>query len=175
MEHRMFNVLSFNLVLNTAIFFVIANIYIRPHLDTMKASAILVPILLLHMARHLGLMFLSPGVVAQGMPLEFAVPAAVGDFIAACLAGISLWFMLRNHPVTRPATWLFNIWGTADLILAITLATIYEAERYMGAAYWIPAFWVPALLVTHYLTFVILIKHWHLATHREGRLKQGST
>ena len=28
-----------------------------------------------------------------------------------------------------------------------------------GAAYWIPAFWVPALLVTHYVTFIILRKH----------------
>lgn len=30
----------------------------------------------------------------------------------------------------------------------------------MGAAYWIPAFWVPALLMTHYITFVVLLKHW---------------
>ena len=30
----------------------------------------------------------------------------------------------------------------------------------MGPAYWIPAFWVPALLVTHYITFVILLKYW---------------
>jgi Putative heavy-metal-binding len=25
---------------------------------------------------------------------------------------------------------------------------------------WIPAFWVPALLVTHYITFVVLLKYW---------------
>jgi hypothetical protein len=30
----------------------------------------------------------------------------------------------------------------------------------MGPAYWIPAFWVPALLVTHYITFIILWKYW---------------
>jgi len=30
----------------------------------------------------------------------------------------------------------------------------------MGPAYWIPAFWVPALLVTHYITFIILGKYW---------------
>jgi hypothetical protein len=30
----------------------------------------------------------------------------------------------------------------------------------MGPAYWIPAFWVPALLVTHYITFIILTKYW---------------
>jgi hypothetical protein len=41
--------------------------------------------------------------------------------------------------------------GTVDLIVAITLTTIYGASAYMGPAYWIPAFWVPALLVTHCL------------------------
>jgi hypothetical protein len=43
-----------------------------------------------------------------------------------------------------------------DLVIAIALATIYDAGPHMGPAYWIPAFWVPALLVTHYVTFVVL-------------------
>jgi hypothetical protein len=46
-----------------------------------------------------------------------------------------------------------------DLINAIPLATCYKPAAFMGAAYWIPAFWVPALLVTHYITFVFLIRH----------------
>jgi hypothetical protein len=50
--------------------------------------------------------------------------------------------------------------GTLDLINAITLATLYKAAPFMGAAYWIPAFWVPALLVTHYITFLVLLKYW---------------
>jgi hypothetical protein len=41
---------------------------------------------------------------------------------------------------------------------AIALATLYGAPDFMGPAYWIPAFWVPALLVTNYLTFVLLLK-----------------
>ena len=56
--------------------------------------------------------------------------------------------------------WIFNIEGTIDLITAITLATLTGASEWMGPAYWIPAFWVPALLVTHAITFVVLIKHW---------------
>ena len=50
--------------------------------------------------------------------------------------------------------------GTLDLFNAIILATIFRAQPYMGATYWIPAFWVPALLVTHYITFVFLWKYW---------------
>jgi hypothetical protein len=55
--------------------------------------------------------------------------------------------------------WLFNIEGTLDLIAAIILATAYDASPHMGPAYWIPAFWVPALLVTHYITFIILRRY----------------
>jgi hypothetical protein len=39
---------------------------------------------------------------------------------------------------------------------AIVLSTLFGAPPYMGVAYWIPAFWVPALLVTHYITFLVL-------------------
>jgi hypothetical protein len=54
--------------------------------------------------------------------------------------------------------WIFNIGGTVDLIAAISLATLFDASRFMGPAYWIPAFWVPALIVTHYITFVLLLQ-----------------
>jgi hypothetical protein len=50
--------------------------------------------------------------------------------------------------------------GTLDLFVAIALATIYGAAASMGPAYWIPAFWVPALLVTHYITFLVLRQSW---------------
>jgi hypothetical protein len=30
----------------------------------------------------------------------------------------------------------------------------------MGPAYWIPAVWVPLLLVTHYVTFILLRRRW---------------
>ena len=59
---------------------------------------------------------------------------------------------------TKLLVWVFNVVGSFDLISAITLATAYNAAPFMGPAYWIPAFWVPALLVTHYLTFLVLLR-----------------
>ena len=47
-----------------------------------------------------------------------------------------------------------------DLLAAITMATIYNAPVAMGPTYWIPAFCVPLLLVTHYVTFVLLRNPW---------------
>lgn len=116
----------------------------------------LLPILLLHSLRHLGLMFLAPGATYAGIPPQFAYPAAFGDLLTALLAMAAIVPVWRNARSARYFLWIFNVAGTADLVAAITLATLYGAAPYMGAAYWIPAFWVPALLVTHYITFVVL-------------------
>ena len=90
------------------------------------------------------------------MPAQFAYPAALGDVLAAALAFASLGAVVRNHRVGRILVWMFNVEGSLDLMAAIVLATVYGAPVYMGPAYWIPAFWVPALLVTHYITFLVL-------------------
>lgn len=118
------------------------------------------PILLLHSFRHLGLMFLAPGATYPGIPPQFAYPAAFGDLVAALLAVAAIPPVIMNMRAGRLLVWIFNVEGTLDLIAAIALATIYGAAPHMGPAYWIPAFWVPALLVTHYMTFVILRKYW---------------
>src|SRR6266478_2461721 len=149
-------ILTVNLVITTVVFYVAARIYVLPRLGEFRQQTVLLPILLLHSLRQLGLMFLMRGATYPGMPLQFAYPAAIGDFITAALAFAAIPSVAKNLPVGRSLVWIFNIFGTLDLIAAITLATIYNAPIYMGAAYWIPAFWVPALLVTHYITFIVL-------------------
>ena len=147
------NILTVNLVFSTFVFWIAARIYLIPKLHRLDASAVVLPILLLHALRHLGLMFLAPGAVYSGIPPAFATPAAYGDLLAAVLALLAIAAVTAKSQVARPVVALFNIEGTLDLISAITLATIYNAAPFMGPAYWIPAFWVPALLVTHYIVF----------------------
>lgn len=156
----MINILALNLVFSTIVFWVACRIYIVPHLSRATYRDVLVPIFLLHMLRHLGLMFLSPGATYPGLPMAFAYPAALGDFGAAALASLALYLVLNRSAAAKSATWAFNIWGSIDLAAAIFLATYHDAEPFMGPAYWIPAFWVPALLASHYLTFVILVRYW---------------
>jgi hypothetical protein len=150
------NILTTNLVLSTLVFWIAARLYLLPKLAQISPRAVLLPILLLHSFRHLGLMFLAPGATYAGIPEQFAYPAAFGDLLAALLALAAIIPVARDARAARPFVWIFNVEGTLDLIVAIALATVYGAASYMGAAYWIPAFWVPALLVTHYLTFVLL-------------------
>ena len=155
------NILTVNLVLSTLVFWVAARIYVVPNLARWSPQAVFVPILLLHSLRHLGLMFLAAGGVYEGMPSQFAYPAALGDLLTAALAMAAI---LTGTP--RWLVWVFNVVGTLDLLAAITLATLYGAADFMGPAYWIPAFWVPTLLVTHYLTFVVLTERTWTAALR---------
>ena len=156
-------VLPLNLIANTAIFYVAARLYLLPLISRVRPQQILVPILLMHSTRHLGMMFLTRGATYPGLPQEFAYPAAFGDLVTAIIAFVAIPLVLRGSALAKPMVWTFNIFGTIDLLAAITTATIYNAPVAMGPAYWIPAFWVPLLLVTHYVTFIVLWKHWNRA------------
>jgi hypothetical protein len=152
------NILTLNLAFSTLVFWVAAKLYVLPTLSDCEPSTILLPVLLLHSLRHLGLMFLAPGAVYPGIPPQFTHPAAYGDLLTAVLALLAIPAVASRARSAKVLVWIFNIVGSLDLIDAITLATVYDAAPFMGAAYWIPAFWVPALLVTHYLTFLVLLR-----------------
>ena len=149
-------ILTLNLVANTAIFYIAVRLYLVPLLPRLRPQQVLLPILLLHSTRHLGMMFLTRGATYPGLPAQFAYRAAFGDLLTAIIALVTIPLLIRSSAMARPVVWFFNIFGTIDLLLAITLATVYNAPASMGPSYWIPAFWVPLLLVTHYVTFLVL-------------------
>src|SRR6266850_8405896 len=108
-------VLPLNLVANTAIFYVAARLYLLPLVPRVRPQQILVPILLLHSTRHLGLMFLTRGATFPGMPAQFAYPAAFGDLLTSILAFASIPAVAKGWKSDRTMVWTFNIIGTLDL------------------------------------------------------------
>ena len=98
-----------------------------PLLTRVRPQQILVPILLLHSTRHLGMMFLTRGATFPGLPPQFAYPAAFGDLLTAALALVAIPLVLRGSRMAKPLVWFFNIFGMVDLLAAITTATIYNA------------------------------------------------
>jgi hypothetical protein len=53
------NILTLNLAFSTLVFWVAAKLYVLPRLSDCEPRTILLPVLLLHSLRHLGLMFLA--------------------------------------------------------------------------------------------------------------------
>src|SRR5260370_36742975 len=119
-------VLPLNLVANTVIFYVAARLYLLPLVSRLRPQQILVPILLLHSTRHLGMMFLTRGATYPGLPPEFAYPAAFGDLLTAIIAFLAIPLVLRGSPLARPIVCTLNMFGTHDMLAALTMATIYN-------------------------------------------------
>lgn len=131
--------------------------YIWPKLRSRERAEALRPLLVLHSFRFEGLAFLVPGVVSPNLPAAFARSAAYGDLIAAVLALLTLLFLQSRAGIV--IVWIFNLWGTADLINAFYQANHAGMQAgQLGAAYFIPTLIVPLLLITHGLVFRILFR-----------------
>ena len=107
-----------------------------------------------HAFRHIGMVFLVPGVVSQPLPDSFAIPAAYGDLAASLLALLALAALRTGWAGALALVWLFNIVGTVDLLNALRHVNV--APNF-GAAWYIPTFLVPLLLITHFMIFIRLI------------------
>ena len=133
--------------------------YIWPELRERPSPESLKPILLLHGFRFLGLALVVPGVVSPELPAAFAQPVAYGDLIAAILALLALATLgTRTGTVL---TWVFNTFGTADLLFAFYQGgriSLPNTPGLLGAGYFILTAYVPLLFITHGLAFRILLR-----------------
>lgn len=141
-------------VLSLVVVGLVAKWELAPRLARLPLADALFWLVLPHAFRHVGMVFLVPGVVAQPLPTDFATMAAYGDLTAGVLALTALVF-LRSHWVGAMfIVWLFNVVGTLDLFNALRHV---DAVPGFGAAWFIPTFLVPVLLVTHFMIFARLL------------------
>ncbi len=128
---------------------------LAPWLENKSAHDALFWLALPHAFRHVGMVFLVPGVVAQPLPGAFANPAAYGDLATGVLALLALIALRSGWTGALALVWLFNIFGTVDLLNALRQA---EVVPDLGAAWYIPTLLVPLLLVTHFMIFARLLR-----------------
>ena len=130
--------------------------YIWPELRPRPRAERLRPVLMLHSFRFIGLAFLVPGVVSPDLPSAFAHSAAYGDMAAAILALLSL--LLLPSAAGCAGAWIFNLWGTVDILNAFYQGNHAGLQAgQLGAAFFLPTLVVPLLLITHGLAFRILL------------------
>lgn len=140
-------------VLSLVVYGLLAVWVLRPWLVRQALPDVLFWLALPHAFRHLGLVFLVPGVVDPAMPGQFSGAAGYGDLAAGLLAIASLVALRQRWGIMLPLVWLLNIVGIVDLANALQQV---EVVPYFQSAWYIPTFVVPALIVTH----VLMV--WHL-------------
>jgi hypothetical protein len=112
--------------------------------------------------RFLGISFVVPGVVSGALPRTWSVPAAYGDLIAGALAIVAIVVTAAIPAWANVAVWIFNIWGTEDLLFAFFQgARVRLDPGSLGAAFYVVTAIVPPLLVTHVLIFALLLRSAH--------------
>jgi len=62
-------------------------------------------LILPHTFRHIGMVFMVPGIVAQPLPNGFAIPAAYGDLAAGLLALLALIALRTRWAGAVPQVW----------------------------------------------------------------------
>ncbi len=133
-------------VLSLVIFSLAARWYFAPRLAGKPMNDALSILLLPHAFRHIGLVFLVPGLVGENLPRDFAAGAAYGDFASGLLALASILALRGKLRFALVLVAVTNLVGVIDLVVALSQATVIPQ---LGVAWFIPTFIVPALLVTH--------------------------
>jgi hypothetical protein len=137
----------------------VTKLYILPRLRMLNQKDALVPLMVPHAFRFIGLSFLVPGVVSPSLPSAFAAPAAYGDLIAAVLAVVATGAVTSSTSWALVLVWLFNVWGAAGLLYAFYEGNLVLVDPgALGAAFFIPTLVVPPLLITHGLIFWLLLR-----------------
>ncbi len=142
-------------VLSLLVIGLLAKWTLSPWLESLPRRRALFWLTLPHAFRHVGMVFLVPGVVAQPLPEAFAIPAAYGDLATGLLALLALIGLRSSWAGALALVWVFNIVGTVDLLNALRHVDVAPS---FGAAWYIPTFLVPLLLVTHFMIFRRLLK-----------------
>jgi hypothetical protein len=114
--------------------------------------------------RVLGAMFLALW-TQNRMPGEFALPAGTGDVIVGLAAPIVAWLNAAHSPSARNATIAWNIFGVADLVIAVGSGFLTSPSPYQMLAFdrpneliveypfvLVPAFFVPLSIILHVLS-----------------------
>ena len=154
-------VFGLSILMSFVAFGLTTKLYILPRIRVLPRDDALVPLILPHAFRFIGLSFLVPGVVSPSLPAAFAVPAALGDLVAAILAVAATLAVNGRASWATAVVWVFHVWGAVDLLHAF-----YEGlvgipgfdPRTLGAAFFIPTAIVPPYLVAHGLIFWLLLR-----------------
>lgn len=162
-------ILNLQVVMALGVYIVIYRIYLRSWFKAQSFGSAVLPLLLLHVFRYLGLMLLAPGQIDPALPREALLVIAWGDFASGACALVAA---IAVHHRWPPATWLvglFSLVGFADFfVVGVTAAKIGIFDADIGMMWFLAAFFAPALLLSQIYIAYRLVRNRHFL-HGETR------
>ena len=171
----MSNLIIINIQVLSAIciYLLIYKVYLRDWFNSRDFGAAVLPLLILHSFRYLGLGLIVDGQIAQEVPREALQIMAYGDFasaVAALLAAIAIAAKSQKGP---HMVFLFSVIGIADLM--VVGPTAYNAGIFnadIGTMWLILVTLAPALVLSHIYILLRLKSHCKSCEKTEQNMRK---
>lgn len=164
-------IFNLHLVLGYVAWLLCTSAYIFPKLKAMDPVDAQRAIATLHSFRFFGLVFILPGVVGHSLPLNFAPFAAYGDLATGLLAMLAL-LTIRVRALFLSFVVAFNLVGAVDILVdyyhGVKLA-LPASSGELSSTYAIVIVYVPLLMITHFISFYLLLRRRPEATRATRR------
>ena len=127
-------------------------------LSASKISSYTTALITIQVVRIIGALFLFE-YQKGNLPAVFAIPAGVGDILVGITAPIVALSIRKGSPLTLALALTWNALGIADLVYAVTVASLggatYVLTSYLAV---IPAVFVPLAIILHVAAIVFLVR-----------------
>jgi hypothetical protein len=141
-------------------FYFIFKWYVFPRLANLTIYDALVPMVLIHGLRYLGMVFMVDTQVYDAFPDDLAFTVGIWDYTTAILAILTAFALKNKWTFAIPLVWVFNIFGFTDLIVAFPQVFAIEFYNYdLGTMWW--AFTTIGIVnvISHFYIFYRLIQN----------------
>lgn len=148
-------ILNIQATMALCIYILIYRVYLRDWFKARDFGAAVLPLLILHSFRYLGLNMLVTGQMAPDIPREALQIMAYGDFAAGFTALLAAIAIAYKSKIGAMLVFVFTIVGVSDLIIVAPTAfnaNVFDAD--MGMMWFLLLVYAPTLLLSHiYIIF----------------------
>ncbi len=111
--------------------------FVFPKLAKLSIYDALVPMVLIHGLRYLGMVFMVDTQVYDAFPDDLAFTVGIWDYSTSILAIITAFALKNRWKYAIPLAWVFNIFGFTDLIVAFPQVFAIKFYNYdLGTMWW---------------------------------------
>jgi len=156
------NMLYLNLQILVAfvVFILIFRLYLHPWFKAQPFGAAVMPMLLLHVFRYLGLTLLAPGQVEASVSPTALEVMAYGDLAAGISALLAALAIYTRSSLSVPLVALFTLVGFGDFVsVGYTAAQAGIAQAEIGTMRFLMVTFAPALMLSQIYVAYRLVAH----------------
>lgn len=161
-------ILNLQIVIAIATYILIFRVYFRAWFAAKPFGQAVLPLLLLHAFRYLGLVLIVPGQIDPSVPRDALQIMAWGDFASGVTGLLAALAVHQRWPVATALVALFSVVGIGDLITVgytANNAGVFFAD--IGAMWFLLVIYAPVMLLAQtYIAYRLVL---HLAGKPQAR------